>query len=57
MFSAKIVLQKMKRNRRFSHLSVINNKPNYTYLKINGHLAYFKIGNCTRELAIFFKLF
>ena len=61
MFSAdlfyysKIVLQKIKRNRRFSHLSVVINKLNYTYLKINGRHAYSKIGNCTRELAIFFK--
>ena len=63
MFSAdlfyysKIALQKMKRNRRFSHLRIVVNKLNNAYVKINGRPAYFKIGNCTRELTIFFKFF
>ena len=61
MFSAdffyylKIVFQKMKRNRRFSHLRVVLNKLNDAYLKINGRLVYFKIGNCARKPNIFFK--
>ena len=56
-YHSKTVLQKMKRNRGFLHVRVVLNKLNDAYLKINGCLAYFKIGNCTREPAVFFKNF
>ena len=56
-YYSKIVLQKMKRNQKFSHLRIVVNKLNNAYLKINGRLAYFRIGNCTRELAIFLIFF
>ena len=61
MFSAdlfyhlKIVLQKIKRNRRFSHLMVVLDKLNDAYLKINSRLVYFKIGSCARKPIIFFN--
>ena len=61
MFSAdlfyclKIILQKMKRNRIFSHLTVVLNKLNDACLKINGRLVYFKIGKYTRKPIIFFN--
>ena len=56
-YNSKIVLQKMKRNQRFSRLRVVINKLNNANFEINGRFAYFMIGNCTRELAIFLKCF
>ena len=49
-YYSKIALRKMKRNQRFSHLRVVINKLNNAYFEINGPFAYFKIGNCNREL-------
>ena len=56
-YNSKNVLQKMKRNPRFSRLRVVINKLNNAYFEINGRFAYFMIGNRTRELAIFLKCF